>query len=167
MNPNFDSDASWFLVANRSIAKIYHCPGLGGEYRLVDEVPHPEGRLKEGEINSDRPGRFSNLAPNSAERHATSSPQPAEERVAADFARELIRRLDHSAAMNEFDWLFLVAEPSFLGHLRAALTTQLKRRVAGSLDSDYTHASHDRLTLKLDELMREHARRKLRSRESA
>ena len=48
---------TWIVVANRMGANIYQKKGVNGTLDLMREISFPEGRLRDQEIESDRPGR--------------------------------------------------------------------------------------------------------------
>jgi protein required for attachment to host cells len=136
---------TWVLVAHRSGARLFENAGRGKGLSLVQDLPHPEGRLKSGEINSDRPGRSysSSSGGGGMARHGFGKDDATVE-VAAHFARELAGLLDRGRTEKRFDQLVLVAEPSFLGNLRASLTTPTAAAVSATLDKDLGQVSeHD------------------------
>ena len=48
---------TWILVAHRGGGRLFENSGPGTGLRLIQTIDHPQGRLKSGEINSDKPGR--------------------------------------------------------------------------------------------------------------
>ncbi len=124
---------TWVLVANRGGARLYEQEQPGGGLRRVQEIPHPEGRLKDHEIVSDKSGR---VFDSFHSRHAVSkSPGPAEQ-IAIGFAQHLADILRQGRTTGHFEHLVLVADPHFLGHLRAALDEHTAKMLAGSLAKD-------------------------------
>ena len=124
---------TWILVAHRGGAHIYLSDGPKEPWELVESHDHPDGRLKDGDIDTDAPGQNIDRG---APRNYDRSERPTE-RVAANFARELAQRL--TAARNEgaFDRLVLVAAPTFLGHLRDSMDAPTAAMVVESLDKNY------------------------------
>lgn len=126
-------NTTWILVAHRGGARLFDNPGPGKGLRLVEDIPHPEGRLKSGEINSDKPGRaFDSFG----QRHGMSQEQEATDQVSLMFARHLCDKLGKARAENRFDNLVLVAEPRLLGALRGALDKPTAALVSATLDKD-------------------------------
>lgn len=128
---------TWVLVAHRGGARVFEHAGRGKGLSLVQDLPHPAGRLKSGEINSDRPGRSysSGAAGSGFARHGFGKDDATVE-VAAQFARELAGLLERGRTEKRYDRLVLVAEPSFLGNLRASLSTPTAAVVSATLDKD-------------------------------
>jgi protein required for attachment to host cells len=126
-------NTTWILVAHRGGARLFESPGPGKGLQLVEDIPHPEGRLKNGEINTDRPGRaFDSFS----RRHGMSQEHEATDQVSLMFARHLCDKLEKARAENRFAKLVLVAEPRLLGELRAALDKHTAALVSATLDKD-------------------------------
>lgn len=124
---------TWILVAHRGGARLFENSGPGRGLKLVEEIDHPEGRLKSGEINADRPGRTFDTF---HRRHGVSQEHEAAEQVSLMFAKRLCDRLDAARARNRYSHLVLVAEPRLLGELRAAMDKHTAALVSAALDKD-------------------------------
>jgi protein required for attachment to host cells len=125
---------SYVLVANRVSASLFRRQGAHVALALVSRFEHPEGRLKSGEIDTDRPGRaFDRMG---GARHALSNEESSVEHEARLFALRLAEELEHARQRNEFEELAIIAPPRMLGHLRAALSTQTRALVIGELAKD-------------------------------
>lgn len=125
---------TWILIAHRGGARLLAHTGPGRGLQLLDDIPHPEGRLKDGDINADRPGRAFDII--GAGRHAMSKEQSPSEHVTEQFAKTLVERLQQGRNDNRYDALVLVAEPRVLGELRAALDAPTAARVTATLDKN-------------------------------
>jgi protein required for attachment to host cells len=125
---------TWIVCAGQSGARIYSCLGLTKGIQLIQDISHPEGRLKESEIKSDRPGSKPSGTRN-LQGHGTSSSQRPKDRLADEFAREIVSVLD--GKKNLFDGIILFAQPKFLGKLKSALPKHLERVVIGTKEHDF------------------------------
>lgn len=114
-------------------ANIYQKKGVNGTLDLMREISFPEGRLRDQEIESDRPGRAN--TPAHGRRTAFSS-NDAHDHLAQKFASQISDQLLAALNQNSFDRLVLVAEANFLGKLREALDHNLKSKVIQELDRD-------------------------------
>jgi len=114
-------DTAWILVAHRSGAQIYE--KRGKKLELLKEIAHAEGRLQDKDLGTDKPGRsFDRVGKG---RHAMGREQQrAAEHEAMRFIRQLAGLLEDGRVHNRFSKLVLVAEPRFLGEMRAALTPE-------------------------------------------
>ncbi|MHB8346425.1 MAG: host attachment protein [Acidiferrobacterales bacterium] len=142
---------AWILVAHRSGAWLYEQERPGGELRRVQEIPHPEGRLKNREIASDKSGRLFDSAHS---RHTTSKIPDPKEQIAIEFAKHLADVLQQGRTANSFQHLVLVANPRFLGQLRAALDIHTAKLISGSLDKDLTDVAERELPDHLQRLLK-------------
>ena len=98
---------TWILVADRSGAHIWQTRGRNLDH--VKEIAHPEGRLHDGELESDAAGRsFASHGKGSDAMEKSESPS---ETVAKRFAKELADVARDARAKGAFERLFLVAEP--------------------------------------------------------
>ena len=78
---------TWILVAHRAGARLFENKGPGKGLSLVENIDHPEGRLKDHDINADRPGRaFDNLG---AGRHGMGKEVSPTQHVSQQFAKSL------------------------------------------------------------------------------
>lgn len=125
---------NWILVAHRGGARIFSSAGAQAPLTLIDDIEHPAGRLRDGDIDADRPGRSHDR--HGDQRHGMSREVSPTEHLAAVFARDLAARLRAARLEQQFERLVLVAGPAFLGHLRAALDEHTAASVKSSLDKD-------------------------------
>jgi protein required for attachment to host cells len=125
-------NSTWIVIGHRAGARILRHTRTG--FRLVSEISHDTGRLKDSEIYSDRPGRVFDRT--GSGRHAISSEETAHEHDATVFAREIAEKLRVARHQQRFDRLVLVAEPRFLGRLRAALDEQTEALVDTTVGKD-------------------------------
>jgi protein required for attachment to host cells len=142
---------TWILVAQRSGARIFEHEAPGAGLQLVNTILHEEGRLRDREINADRPG--SSMDHNTGAQHGMSSEESPHERVVADFVRSLAKTLESARVEHRYSKLVLVAEPRMLGLLREALDAPTTALVIGSLDKDYYPRDQDHLLKALGEFI--------------
>jgi protein required for attachment to host cells len=134
---------TWIVVGQRAGARILEQKRPGADLRLVSELDHPEGRLKSGEIDSDKPGTSFSSGPGPG-RHPMAPEETSHDRVVANFARELAEVLTRARNEHRFDQLVLVAEPRFFGLLRGKLDDPTAAMLTGSLHKDLAHVPiHD------------------------
>lgn len=129
---------TWIIVARRSGAALYAHAARGALARVRD-IPHPEGRLKDREIVSDRPGRAHESG--TVRRCAVGTDRAPSRALAEGFARSLADALGRALDERAYDRLVLVAEPRFLGMLRGALNAQTAAAVVGSVAKELPLAS--------------------------
>ena len=122
----------WVLAADRSEARLFVRDKPRAALQEVEDFAHPTARLRAQDLEADRPGRMF-----SSHGYGQSDAEPATDaatREAQRIARSLAERIDRAAARNEFETLSIVAEPSFLGVLRA----ELGKAALGRIDIEVT-----------------------------
>ncbi|HEX9811961.1 MAG TPA: host attachment protein [Burkholderiales bacterium] len=124
----------WVLVAHRSGARLFENRGPGKGLELLKTVEHPAGKLRSHDIDSDKHGR--SFDRRGGGRHAYTTEQDPTMHIAEQFAKQLAELLDDGRTQQRYAQLVLVAEPRFLGILRAALTSTTAARVVATLTKD-------------------------------
>lgn len=138
-------------MAHRSGARVLESHGPTSALKVIQELDHPEGRLKAQEINTDRPGQSHQSSLHSP--HPQASEQTATDRVADEFARELAGMLDEGRVHNRFSRLVLVAGPRFLGKLRDALPHATESLVVASVDKNVADAEPQAVRTLLEDVV--------------
>jgi protein required for attachment to host cells len=110
---------TWIVVAHRAGARIFENRGRDTGLVLVQQLTNEAGRLKNSEIDTDKQGSSGHSS--NPGRNALTREESAQERAAADFARELSHTLTRGRNDNAYSDVVLVAEPGFLGLLRESL----------------------------------------------
>jgi protein required for attachment to host cells len=141
---------TWVLVAQRGGARIFEIAGPGNALHLVQEIEHPQGKLKDRDLGSDEPGRGFD---SHGGRHAFEAEQGPAARITEQFAKHLATLLDDARARKRYTRLVLVAEPHFLGILRAALTRDTGAAVIASLNKDLGHLDVHHIPAHLDAVL--------------
>ena len=136
------STKTWIVVGHRAGARILE--RKRGGLQLLSEIVHEAGKLKDGEINSDRPGRAFDRT--GGGRHAMSSQETPHDHVAGVFARELAETLRAGRLEHRFDRLVLVAEPRFMGMLRGALDGETAALIHDTVGKDLAKVPVDELS---------------------
>ncbi|MDP1834873.1 MAG: host attachment protein [Chlamydiales bacterium] len=127
---------TWVVVANSSQATVYKAEKLG-VLNEVHTLLHPESRLHDRDIVTDKPGRTN---PSITIGRSAYEPQTSPKRHEIEvFAKELSEFLEQSREQGLYSKLYIAAAPSFLGLLREKLSQATTRLVAGEVDKDCTH----------------------------
>jgi protein required for attachment to host cells len=127
----------WIVVANRAVARLFQAKQPLGPLEEMDAFIHPEGRMHDQDLVSDRPGRgFDRFGPG---RHAEDPDTTVTEQEATSFALQLARFLQKGRNDGRFDALVLIAAPAFLGIMRDRLDTPTRQRVMLEVDKNLVH----------------------------
>jgi len=128
------SKTIWIVVANRVTARIFAAESPLGAIDEIETLLHPQGRLSEQNLVTDRPGRTTERA---GPGQSTSDPDTSQhEHEATVFAMEIAGTLTKARNDARYGTLVLVAPPAFLGALRKAIDTRTRSLVTLELDKD-------------------------------
>ena len=143
--------STWVLVADSARARIFDWTSLSGPLTELRDFANPQGRLKEGELTSDRPG-----VSHSSKGHRTGHPMNAEHSAGSaasnEFVRTLVTELKVGLDARKFERVVLVMPPVFLGQLRSHLDHRLESVVAASVNRDLTKESAETILDRLPQL---------------
>lgn len=127
----------WIVVANRGVARLFQARQPTGPLQELDAFIHPEARLREQDLVSDRPGRGSErFGPGG---HAEDPDTTLVEQETSNFALELSRFLLKGRTDGRFDGLMLIAAPEFLGSLRDRLDGPTRGRIMLEVAKNLVH----------------------------
>lgn len=125
---------TWVLVAESSRAKLYAANTRRGPLVELDSFVHPEGRMHEGDLVSDRPGSDGGSVGQG--RHVVDDRTTARRYENISFAKEIAGNLEQARIKGAFDKLILIAPPAFLGLLRENLSKEIMDRVTDQIDKN-------------------------------
>jgi len=141
------------LVADRGGARFYELAGFRDAPRLTEKIERPEGRLRSGELKSDRHGARG-LEGGSKMPHPFGQHEAPTETGAKVFARELAARLDEAVRLDQYDEIMIAAEPHFLGLITAELGPKAAGRVSRLVGKDLRYESDHEIARRFEELRR-------------
>lgn len=125
---------TWLLAADSSRARIFELSASDGHLQEVEDMLNPEGRLTDQEINAEPKDRFFGKGS-----QVGSTDQRTEEptqHAAAQFSKQVARRLDAARSEHKFDKLCVVAPPHMLGLLRENLSKEVQKMVEEEIPKD-------------------------------
>jgi protein required for attachment to host cells len=136
-------EATWVVTADRAGARLLERNRDVREgYEIIEEVNHPEGRLRDIDIDTDRPGRNSTgRGIGASSRQTMGNSESPHDHMAQQFAKSIADKLQHARGAGRFTRLVLAAEPRFLGMLRESLDGPTARCVVGSVSKNLQSVS--------------------------
>lgn len=124
----------WAVVANSSFAQVYQIKGHGKEIQEIHLFDNPDGRLRNGDFDSDKPGRaFDSLG---GGRHAYEKQVDPHMHELKEFASKLSSFITKARNEKQFDELALVAPAQFIGVLRDSLSTHVQEMITKEVHKD-------------------------------
>jgi protein required for attachment to host cells len=126
---------TWIVVADSTRARLFALAERSRQLLEIDDLVHPESRVRDRNLVSDRPGRT--FDSRGRGRHAKQPEHSAHEVQVEEFAQAVARRLERGRRNGKFDRLVVVAGPRFAGrlhgHLSAATRALIRREVHKNL----------------------------------
>lgn len=144
---------TWILVAHEAGARVFENQGPGKGLDLIEQIDHAEGRERDGELASDRPGRSFRKNSGDPRRAAIPPSEGPHDRAVANFARDMANKLRQGRVQNQYQRLVLVAPPRFLGLLRSSLDGPTSQLVVGSLRKDLANTKEAELIKHLGQVI--------------
>jgi protein required for attachment to host cells len=121
---------TWIVVADSSRARIFSAEKPISKLVEVQALTHPEGRLHQGDLVTDKPGRDNNASYGS---HNMGHETDAKEEESLRFAAMVCERLEEGRCQGQYEKLYVIAAPTFLGLLRKQQNSALRKTVADEI----------------------------------
>lgn len=137
------------VVAESSRARIYSAPGAHGLLSEIEDLAHPEGRLRVRDLTTDAPGRA--LDRGGGGRHSMDPSLDAKQHEAAVFARRIAELIEHARLHHDVGEIILVAPPRFLGLLRQSLGESARCLVVREIGKNLVRHDARQLAKAIDE----------------
>lgn len=122
------------IVADASRCRILKAQDISDELSDVEDLIHPESRLREQELVADGSGSGSDSG--GYGKHSMGHEKEAHARQAEIFAKELCDHIDKLHRREKIHRIYLVAAPAFMGLLRSNLSKQSASLVAGEVSKN-------------------------------
>lgn len=126
---------TWLIVANSSLARIYKIEKRH-DLKEIKVLEHPESRLHNLDLVSDKPGRDFESA--GIGRHSLEPKVLPKRHEFEIFAKSLADYLENARNQGEFETLYVAASPSLLGLLRQSMHPNTAKLIKGEVDKDMT-----------------------------
>jgi protein required for attachment to host cells len=126
------------INANSAVCRMYRYDIHPVQLILLKELNHPENKLKNQDLISDKPGHYQ-AHDISHIRGAYSPHMDAKEIELDNFCREIARELNHVRAENAYEKLIVIAAPHMNGCLFEHLDKHVKELVVNNIKKDLLH----------------------------
>jgi protein required for attachment to host cells len=128
----------WIVAADSSKARIFKAmPGKPLEE--LETLTHPESRLADRDMASDRPGLT--MERGGERRHGMEPSSDPKRQEAVIFARQVAGNLDKARSLQKYQELIIVAAPAFLGMLREQLSRQVEQTIIREISKNISALS--------------------------
>jgi len=143
-------EAIWILVADTSKARIFSATSPISDFEEVQLIEHPEARLHQQDLKTDKHGSTPDGAVNSSSHGMDSAVNPKEQE-AIEFAKQVSGVLEQANNASKYERLVVVAAPAFLGLLREHFPTPVTKKVSREIDKNLTQFRVDEIRSHLPE----------------
>lgn len=123
------------VSTDSNTARIYRYEKRIAKVTLLKEITHPESKLKNIDLTSDRPGHYKA----GAGRGAYSPHKQAKEVEIDNFSREIAKELNRERVQHEYDGLIVISPPHMIGLLSQHLDKNVKGLIINSIPKDLIH----------------------------
>lgn len=138
------------IVADSARARVFSRSKKFSPLEEQTVLTHPESRLRRQDLVSDRPGTVHESS--AYGESDASEPTDPKRHEAGVFARELSQHLQSLRVKENLEGITLVAEPRFLGVLRAALDDATAKLVVKEVGASLTRESIERIQQRIDQI---------------
>lgn len=128
----------WIVVADSSRARIFAAENGQSAMVEIQTLAHPEARLHEGDLVSDKAGRERDSGATS---HDMGGESGAKQEGTIRFTSEVCQVLESGRTRGQFNMLYVITAPGFLGALRKQQSSSLQKLVSAEISKNL--ATHD------------------------
>ena len=139
----FDQHTAWILTANTNTYRIYKSTTKPYHIKLIKELQHPESKLKDIELTSDRSGRYNTETTTQGIYTQRSDPKEIEIDV---FARTIADELNKGRINHDYDRLIVIAPPHMNGLLFQHINKYVNDLVTHNIKNDVIHLTEQELS---------------------
>jgi protein required for attachment to host cells len=132
------------VVADSYCARIFNVDAAHPMLTEVETLLNPQARLHDRDITSDLPGKMKGVDGSGG--HVYQPRTDPKEHAMAEFARVVAGCVNKVRKENNLAKLLLIAEPSFLGELRAHLAHETAEKIVFELNKNLTQQSPDEIS---------------------
>lgn len=144
---------TWIVIANETKASIYSADK--GNIGIAHTIEHPDGRLQDRALLSDRPGSSSMPTGTGNNKRATFNPRSDQhQNEQQNFAREVAKFLEKANGQHDYHDLIICAEPHFYGVLKNELTANVVNSIKKNVLKDYIPFPENKLKEVLKEIIK-------------
>jgi protein required for attachment to host cells len=140
----------WTVVADASRARIFQGGEPGNALREIITLAHPESRLHEGDLVSDRSGHDMDSTTGG---HGVGRGHEHKDDEANHFAKEVCQRLEQGQNEGSYSKLYVIAAPAFLGLLRQHMAKPVQGLISDEIAKELTTADDAQIREHLPEHM--------------
>lgn len=133
---SLDPQLIWVVNTNSNTCRIYNYKKKPVQLALFKEIQHPENKLKDLDLTSDKPGHYKSSG---SSHGAYTQPSDPKEIKIENFSREIAKELDHGRNSHAYNHLIVIAPPHMNGLLFQHINKLVKNLVSHNIEKDLIH----------------------------
>jgi protein required for attachment to host cells len=128
----------WFIVASQKEVRIFIKASDRKRIELIKTLTNPLGTVKKSDLIKKEAGRGTkSIGRHMGSTHYSETKRhDPHEQAEIQFAKEIVQFLESEQLKNTFESLTVVAEPHFLGKLKAEMNDKLEQSVTNWIKKD-------------------------------
>lgn len=130
------------INSNTNSCRFYSYDKKLEKLTLLKELNHPESKLRNIDLASDRPGHYKG---DTTARGAYQPHMEPKEIEVVNFAREIAQELEKQSQTKEYKKFILIAPPHMSGRLSKQFSKQVKELIAQNIQKDLINLSEHKL----------------------
>ena len=131
------------IAADNTCARVFRATSSKGPLEEEVVLTHPENRLQDKDMTSDRPG-FSFSSSGYGRRSLSKSEDPKEHEIKL-FVNEIDEYLRSLKKKNDLNQLILIAAPKLLGLLKKQLSSSIQEHITYELNKNIAKKNADEI----------------------
>lgn len=131
----------WVTTIDSTTCRIYEFKNHK-HISLIREIIHPENKLRDIELTSDRPGRYKS---SNSSHGAYSQPTDPKEILIDNFSKEVAHELDAGRTKNCYERLIIIAPPHMNGLLSKNINKHVNQLISHRINKDVMHLTEHEL----------------------
>ena len=142
---------NWIVVVSNRGAKIFEAQKGSSQLVCLEVLDHPEGRMKVGELETDRPGSTMKGGREKGGANLKMMRGHSDLKQNSDdvFAKKVLDHLNEKRNVHKFEKLLLVTEPAFETHLSKHMPHELEKVIDEVVHKNYYQLQTDEIYSRL------------------
>lgn len=132
----------WVVVTNSNFCRIYNYSKNPVQISLLKTIEHPESRLKDTDLISDRSGHYKTMSSTRGSYEQRTDPKKNE---IDQFAHDIANELETARNNNACDQIIIIASPQMSGLLFQHFNKHLKKLIRNNIQKELLYTNQDEL----------------------
>jgi len=128
----------WYVLASQLKAKVFTQNRDDKKLKLLKTLDNPLGRERSRNLHRKKPGiGIKSFSYGGGFHNIEAGGLSPHEQAAVQFSRKIAQYLERTGGKKDFTSLTVAAEPHFLGKLKTAMKSEIKKKVTDWIEKDF------------------------------